>query len=72
MNAKASDDFLDRLFESFFKKLSIPNLMQRTGYHVLARYVPKDQIDPEVSQVLDSMVETERRATPVRGEEQPP
>ncbi len=56
-NTKVSDDFLNPLFESFFQKLSMPNLMQKTNYHTLARYVPKDQIDPEISTVLDAILE---------------
>ncbi len=56
-NTKVSDDFLNPLFESFFQKLSMPNLMQKTNYHTLTRYVPKDQIDPEISTVLDAILE---------------
>ena len=56
-DTKVSDDFLDPLFESFFQKLSMPNLMQKTNYHTLSRYVPKDQIDPELSTVLDAILE---------------
>ncbi|MYB59094.1 MAG: AAA family ATPase [Gemmatimonadetes bacterium] len=56
-DTKVSDDFLDPLFESFFQKLSMPNLMQKTNYHTLSRYVPKDQIDPEISTVLDAILE---------------
>ena len=56
-DTKVSDDFLDPLFESFFQKLSMPNLMQKTNYHTLSRYVPKDQIDPEMSTVLDAILE---------------
>jgi ABC-type taurine transport system ATPase subunit len=56
VSTKASDEFLDRLFVAFFKKLGLPNLLQKTDYHVLARYVPREQIDPEVGQVLDAIV----------------
>jgi len=61
---KASDDFLDRLFEDFYRKLDLPNLMRKTDYHVLARHVPPDLIDPEVRQVLDAIVETASKAQP--------
>jgi energy-coupling factor transporter ATP-binding protein EcfA2 len=66
VNTKATDDFLDRLFEEFFKRLGIQNMMRKTDYHNLARYVPVDEISPEVSEVLDSILEVARRATPVR------
>jgi energy-coupling factor transporter ATP-binding protein EcfA2 len=64
-DTKASDDFLDRLFGAFFEKLRLPNLMPKTDYHVLARYVPRDMIDPEVTEVLDSIREVARAAHPV-------
>ena len=64
IDTKASDDFLDRLFKTFFKKLGLPNLMNKTDYHVIARYVPIQQIDPEVSTVLDLIGKTARRANP--------
>ena len=67
-NTKASDDLLDRLFVAFFKKLGLPNLLQKTDYHVLARYVPRDQIDPEVGQVLDAIVDVASRAKPLAGD----
>jgi hypothetical protein len=65
VNTKASDDFLDRVFPSFFSKLGLPNLMAKTDYHVLARYVPRELIDPEVGEVLDAIVEVARAARPV-------
>jgi hypothetical protein len=68
INTKASDDFLDRLFEIFFKKLGIPNLMRKTDYHILSRYVSEDQIDPEVSTVLDEILEVANKAKPVQEE----
>jgi hypothetical protein len=64
VDTKASDEFLDRLFEAFFKKLGLPNLMGKTRYHVLARHVPKSQIDPEVSNVLDMIQKTALEAHP--------
>lgn len=62
---KATDQFLDRLFDSFFKSLQIPNLMRKSDYHVLAQYVPEDQIAPEISTVLDMILEVAKRAKPV-------
>jgi hypothetical protein len=54
-NTKASEEFLDRVFVAFFKKLGLPNLLQKTDYHVLARHVPQNQIDAEVHEVLDEI-----------------
>jgi uncharacterized sporulation protein YeaH/YhbH (DUF444 family) len=50
---KASDEFLDRLFEIFFEKLRLPNLMRKTNYHLLARHVAAQHIDSEVVRKLD-------------------
>lgn len=64
VDTKASDDFLDRLFPAFFKKLNLPNLMAKTDYHKLARYVPKEQIAPEVTTILDGILAVARQAKP--------
>jgi ABC-type lipoprotein export system ATPase subunit len=61
---KMSDDFLDRVFESFYSKLQLQNLMRKTHYHQLARCVPVGQIDPEVRQVLDSILHVSEVAKP--------
>ncbi len=64
-DTKVSDDFLDPLFDSFFKKLELENLMRKTNYHTLVQYVPAEQIDPEVSEVLDGILEIANRAVPM-------
>lgn len=62
---KVTDDFLDPLFETFFEKLEMTNLMRKTNYHTLVQYVPVDQIDPEVTEVLDSILEVANKAVPL-------
>ncbi|RCX24957.1 ATP-dependent nuclease [Thioalbus denitrificans] len=52
---KVTDDFLDPLFEKFFRKLGLPNLIRKTDYHVLAKHVDPADIDPEVIDVLDAI-----------------
>ena len=64
-DTKASDDFLDRLFNNFFKKLRSENLMRKTNYYTLVQYVPPDQIDSEVSEVLDGILEIANQAKPM-------
>lgn len=61
---KATDEFLDRLFAKFFEILGLPHLLRKTDYHVLARLMTKEQIDPEVVEKLDRIVATARRARP--------
>jgi Fe-S cluster assembly ATPase SufC len=67
---KASDDFLDRLFETYFERLGLPNLMRKSDYHLLARLVPRDMVDEEVRQKLDAIVEVAESARPLQEEEQ--
>jgi ABC-type taurine transport system ATPase subunit len=64
-NVKASDEFLDRLFELYFKKLNLPNVMQKNNYHQLARLVPKDLIDGEIIEKLDAIVAAADKAKKV-------
>jgi ABC-type taurine transport system ATPase subunit len=64
LDTKATDDFLDRLFGAFFEAVRLPNSMGKTDYHVLAEFVPRDEIDPEVTRVLDSILEVARQARP--------
>ena len=61
---KASDDFLDPLFQLFFDRLELPNLLRKTDYHVLARLVPKEQIDAEITTKLDGIVSVAKKAHP--------
>ncbi len=52
---KVSDEFLTPLFEKYFGKLGLPNLMKKTHFHQLAGYVPESGIDPEVEEKLDAI-----------------
>lgn len=61
---KASDDFLDPLFERYFRKLGLPNLMRKSDYHVLASLVLADQIAPEIVEKLDAIVNIAAQAKP--------
>lgn len=67
LTKQASDDFLDRLFEMFYRKLGLPNLMQKSNFHLLARNVPVDLVDPEIGEVLDAIRDTVERARPFNG-----
>ena len=64
---KATDDFLDPLFDRYFERLGLPNVMRKTDYHVLASRVPRPLIDNEVVEVLDGIIAVQQRATPSRG-----
>ncbi len=53
---KMSEDFLDGLFDTYFRELGLPNLIRKTDYHQLARFVPSTLILPEVAEALDLVV----------------
>ena len=63
-DVKASDEFLDRLFARFYASVGSPNLMRKTDYHQLARFLPASVIDPEVAEKLDAIVAAADRARP--------
>lgn len=69
-NTKASDEFLDRVFSEFGNQLGLPGgYFRKSDYHQLAEFVPRDQIDPEIEQVLDKIHAAALRAKPVDGYE---
>lgn len=63
-NTKVSDYFLKSVFREFFKKLGHYNVMDKKNFHELARFVPKEKIDPEVREKLEAIVAVSQAATP--------
>lgn len=61
---KVSDEFLTPLFERFFEQLNLPNLMRKTDFHVLARYIPANLIHADVIAVLDNIAAVADAAKP--------
>lgn len=61
---KASDDFLDNVFREFYTALELPVLLRKTDYHVLAPFVPADQLDAEVKEILDAIETVAGKALP--------
>lgn len=55
---------LPTIFASFYNKLGLPNLMNKSNFHVLARFVPLNLIDEEVHEVLDAIVAVAKQAQP--------
>ena len=64
-DTKASDDFLDRVFDRFFQDLGIPNLFTKTDYHRLVPFVPEAALDAEIKETLDEIAKVAGRAHPV-------
>ncbi len=63
-DVKATDDFLNPLFHNYFERLGLPNLMSKTHYHSLVRFVPVEKIDRDITAKLDAIAEVESRAKP--------
>ena len=55
-NMKVSDDFLPAVFKSYFKKLGLPNIMDKGHFYQLVPFVPANKIDKEVVDMLDKIV----------------
>ena len=61
-NIKATDDFLNPLFEKYFEKLRSENLLRKSGYYLLADLVPKEKIDSEIVEKLDAILKIAKKA----------
>ena len=59
---KVSDEFLPPLFDSYFEKLNLPNLMRKKNFHELADHVPDGEIDPEIREKLDAIAQVAESA----------
>ena len=59
---KASDDFLIPLFENYFEKLKLPNVMRKGNLCELAHCIPADQIDAEVNEKLNAIAKVAQSA----------
>ena len=63
-DAKVSDDFLTPLFQKYFEKIGLHNLMNKKSFYELAEHVPNDEIDDEIVEKLDAIVRVAESATP--------
>ena len=63
-DAKVSDDFLTPLFQKYFEKLGLPNLMNKKSFYELAEHVPDDEISDEVVEKLNAIVRVAESAIP--------
>jgi AAA domain, putative AbiEii toxin, Type IV TA system len=63
-DVKVTDDFLDPLFKLYYERLGTPQQIFKRDYHGLADAIPVEEIAPEVSTMLDSILEVANRAAP--------
>lgn len=59
---KASEEALTPIFEKFYRKVGLPNLMSKTDFHTLAPLVLRDELSAEVSAKLDLIVQVASQA----------
>lgn len=52
---KASEELLSPLFQRFYEKFNLPNLMKKTIFYILAGFVPRAKIEPEIQQMLNDI-----------------
>ena len=60
-------DFLERVFTEFYRRLNLHNPMRKATYHSLAALAKPEELDKEVSDVLDKIVEVAEQAKPAGG-----
>ena len=60
-------DFLDRVFREYYKRLQLYNPMSKSTYHRLAALAHPDDLDQELTDVLDQIVEVAEQAKPASG-----
>lgn len=63
-DVKATDEVLDRVFRLFFKEMGLPLTFRKRDYHLLAGFLLRQQIEPEIVEKLDAIVATAARAKP--------
>ncbi len=61
---KVSDEFLTPVFQKYFQRLGLPNLMEKKGFYELAEFVPPEKLDPEIGEKLDAIVAVAQAAKP--------
>ena len=67
-DAKVSDEFLTPVFRKYFRKMKVPNFMDKKNFYALADYVPEDEIDTEIGVKLDAIAAVAGSATPASQE----
>ena len=54
---KASDDFLIPVFRAYHERLGLPNITGKSDFHKMVEFMPEEDIDPEVTEVLNQLAE---------------
>lgn len=62
---KVTDEFLDPLFKLYYERLGTPQRLFKRDYHRLAEAIPVEEIDAEITSVLDAIAAVAANAKPV-------
>jgi hypothetical protein len=65
-DVKISEQVLPAIFRNYYANLNLKNEMAKADFHDLVQYLEPSEINPEVTEVLDRLLETVNRATPPR------
>ncbi len=65
-NTKVSDDFLEPLLRTFYQKIGLQILAKKANYHEIARFAVPQDLDVEITEVLNLIVSVAGSAKPVR------
>jgi hypothetical protein len=55
VNAKMSDEFLDIVFDEYFQRLGLPNMLRKSDYHELAAFVQPERMHPDIVAAMDAI-----------------
>lgn len=66
---KASDDVLVPIMKAFSKKLDLPLVLRKNQYCDLVQYVEAEELDSEVTAILDKIVDVANKAQPGESEQ---
>jgi len=61
---KATDDFLDPLFKTYFQKIGLNLQLRKSEYHILAGLMTESELDIEIVEKLDAIVKVASQAKP--------
>jgi len=66
---KASDDVLGPIMKAFSKELSLPLTLRKNQYCDLVQYIEAEELDSEVTAILDKIVDVANKAKPGESEQ---
>jgi hypothetical protein len=61
---KATDEFLEPVFNKYFQRLGLPLQFRKSEYHLLASLMAPERLDSEVAEKLDTIAATAKKAKP--------